>query len=470
MQSLSRFRASLTQCVFGLALLLTCGSLAGCKKKPPAPVPDPEPREESSDLPVASSDPDPSSRPVATRCRELPQSVPFRIGEVVTSRVSPDDAEDAGGPDEQDEVPDPYSVELGPARADSGGFVVSSLRSLKGQTHALLALVAPDAGTGKIVDLGAVHGDPDAPLFVPFGQDVLIVIPDADAGGSMLKLGRVRDARGSAQVSWGQEITGVRHDSTLALEASGEHALLAYAAEVGGKIRVFGALLDPRDPKQKIVPEALSTAGPDVDSPRLAARTGGYWLAVARTLDAPKAKNKPHPSDAGTELADEDTVLDLGIRRIEVSKLDARGKSVSSPLIVTAGNERPMSFELSAAADGGAYVSFRSDDSNPGSDGGALALVKVRPDGTFQKLQLSGDPSGTGTPSLLTDASAPDKPWLAAAGESGATWFARIGERTSLAADGVVRGGDLIAAREGKLLVARAKGTAAELTVVECGD
>lgn len=472
MQQPSRIRASLTQCVWGLtSLLLVLGALEACKKKPPLPVPDPEPREESAESPASSSAPEPSSRPVSARCRELPQSDPFRIGELVTSRVSPEEAED-GGPDEEDEVPDPFSVELGPARADEGGFVVSALRSVKGQSHALLALVAGDAGSGKLVDLGAVHGDPDAPLFAVQGKDVLVAVPDSDAGGSMLKIGRVRDARGSAVLSWGPEITGVRHDSTLALEQSGERALLAYAAEVAGKIRVFGALLDPSNPKQKLAPEPLSAPGPDVDSPRLALRKGGYWLAVARTLDTPKSKAKPapRPLDGGEDSSEEDIVVDLGVRRIELVKLDAAGKPASSALVVSSPNEHPMSFELAAGADGGAYVGYRSDDSAPGSDGGALTLVHVRPDGTLEKLQLAGDPSGTGTPALLVDASAPERPWLAAAGENGATWFGRIASPTTLSADSVLRGGDLIAAREGKLLVARAKGTAAELSVLECKD
>ena len=143
---------------------------------------------------------------------------------------------------------------------------------------------------------------------------------------------------------------------------------------------------------------------------------------------------------------------------------------MSSALIVTGPGARPMTFDLAAAADGGAYVAFRQDDSTPGADGGALSLVHVKPDGTFEKLELSGDDNGTGTPSLLVDASDPAKVWLTAAGENGATWFGRITEHTALSADGVVRGGDLIATRGGHWLVARSKSTAAELSVVECAE
>jgi hypothetical protein len=469
---------SLTQCVF-VALALCTAGLAACKKKPPAPLPIPESSEENGEVPLlatgsaAPSASSPSQGPVATRCRELPHSSPFRIGEVVTSRAGKDkdDAED-GGPDEDDEVPDPYAVELGPARADEDGFVLSALRTLKGQSHALIALLAADAATGKVVDLGAVHGDPDPPSFVAHGKDLLIAAPDTDAGGGMLKIGFVHDARGSAEVHWGPELSGVRRDSTFALEASGERAFLAYAADSGGKIRVFGASIDPSNPKQKITPEPLSAAGADVDSPRLALRKGGYWLAVLRALDAPKTKppTRKAPSDGSTDLAEGDSLLDIGTGRIELMKLDALGKPMSSALVVTAPGARPMSLDLAAAADGGAYIGFRGDDSTPGADGGALQLVHVKPDGSFEKVTLGGELEGTGTPSLLVDSADPSKLWLSAAGQNGATWFGQLSEHSTLAPDGFVRGGDLIAARSGQLLLSRTNGTAMDLSVVQCTE
>ena len=219
-------------------------------------------------------------------------------------------------------------------------------------------------------------GDPEPPLFAEHGKDLLIAASDADAGGGMLKVGMVRDARGAAQISWGPEITGVRRDSTFALEVNGDHALIAYAAETAGKIRVYGGLIDPSKLKQKFSPEPLSATGADVDSPRLALRKGGYWLAVARSLDAPKAKPKPHPADGGTDADDQDSLLDIGTRRIEVMKLDVQGKVASSPLVVTTSGARPMSFELSAASDGGAYIAFRDAGNAPAQTAVQLQLAR----------------------------------------------------------------------------------------------
>ncbi len=455
-------------CLVGLSLCSV--GLTACKKKPPVVVPDPLLDDETvATAPTPAPSAAPSAGPVLSRCHDLPQNNAFTIGEVAQAKAPADD-DDAGGPDQDDEVPAPFSVELGLARADASGFLLSALRSTKGQAHALIAVLPGDASSGKLVDLGAVHGDPDPAQFALHGADLLVAASDTDAGGGMLKLGLVRDVRGAATLSWGPEITGVRRDSTFALEVSGERALLAYAAEVSGKIRVYGMLVDPANLKNKLTPEPLSAAGADVDSPRLALRKGGYWLAVARSLDAPKSKSKSHANDAGTELAEDDSLLDLGTRRIELTKLDAQGKAASSALVVTAPGAKPMTFDLVAAADGGAYVGFREDDSTPGADGGPLELVHVKPDGTFEKLALDGDTNGTGTPSLLVDASDPAKVWLAAAGESGSTWFGRIGDHTALSADSVVRGADLVAARDGHFLLARSKGTAAELSVVQCAE
>lgn len=475
------WRRSATRCLFIVLPLCTAG-LVACKKKPPAPVPTQESSEESGEFSgtengsaASSATPAAPSRGpvplVATRCRELPHSSPFRIGDVAKARGGRDkeDADD-GGPDEDDEVPDPYAVELGPARADADGFVLSALRTVKGQSHALLALLGTDAGSGKLIDLGGVHGDPDPPLFVAHGKDLLVVTPDTDAGGGMLKLGFVHDARGSAELHWGPELSGVRRDSTIALETSGERAFLAYAAESAGKIRVFGALLEPGNLKQKITPEALSAAGADTDSPRLAARKGGYWLAMLRALDAPKTKAKPAPAEGSTDLAEGESLLDIGTGRIELMKLDVQGKPASSALVVTAPGARPMSLDLAAAADGGAYVGFRGDDSTPGAEGGALELVHVKPDGSFEKVMLAGELEGTGTPSLLVDSLDPSQLWLSAAGPNGATWFARLSDHSTLAPDGLVRGGDLIAARAGQLLLSRTNGTAADLSVIQCKD
>ncbi len=452
----------------GVTLLALCSAgLAACKKKPPAPAPEPQLDDETVALtldPAPSAAP--SAGPVVSRCRE-DSSKSFLIGEVGKARGT--EEEDDAGPDEDDEVPAPFSVELGEVRAENGGFTLSALRSLKGQAHALLALVADEAKSGKLVDLGAVHGDPDPPAFALHGADAVVAASDTDAGGGMLRLGLVRDLAGGAEISWGQEITGVRRDSTFALEVSGDHALLTYAAEVSGKIRVYGVLVDPANLKAKLAPEALSAPGADVDSPRLALRKGGYWLAVARSLDAPKPQKKK-AADAGNDLGEDDSLLDIGTRRIEVQKLDEKGKSISSALVVTAPGARPMTFELAAAGDGGAYIAFRADDSTPGADGSALELVHVKPDGTFQKLPLDGDANGTGTPSLLVDVADPSKVWLTAAGENGATWFGRVGDKTTLAADGAVRGADVIAIRGGQFLLARSKSTAAELSVVQCHE
>ncbi|HEY5376591.1 MAG TPA: hypothetical protein VIK01_23080, partial [Polyangiaceae bacterium] len=143
--------------VIALAALTLCSAqLAACKKKPPPPVAEPDPSAEIPEIIEVAPSAARAPGPVAARCHELAQVGQFRIGEVAPSRTAPDDSDDAG-PDEDDEVPAPFSVELGQARADVDGFAISALRSLKGESHALVTLLDGDAGAGKLVDLGVVH-------------------------------------------------------------------------------------------------------------------------------------------------------------------------------------------------------------------------------------------------------------------------------------------------------------------------
>src|SRR3954470_17775186 len=122
MRKLGLFEKSLSvraNAVLGIALLALCSAdVTACKKKPPLPVTEPDlPSDMGADVPepVASSQPSaPSPGPVPARCHELAQGSPFRIGELTASRAPVEEADDAG-PDDDDEVPAPFSVELGPA-------------------------------------------------------------------------------------------------------------------------------------------------------------------------------------------------------------------------------------------------------------------------------------------------------------------------------------------------------------------
>ena len=94
-----------------LAALALCSALVvGCKKKPPAPAPEPQSDDESV-APLLDPAPSalPSAGPAPSRCHEL-AGKSFTIGEIGKSRAPAEDEEEAG-PDEDDEVPAPFSVE-----------------------------------------------------------------------------------------------------------------------------------------------------------------------------------------------------------------------------------------------------------------------------------------------------------------------------------------------------------------------
>ncbi|HEY4160195.1 MAG TPA: hypothetical protein VGM29_18910 [Polyangiaceae bacterium] len=451
-----------------VALALSATPIA-CKKKAPPPAAKPLP-----ELPDIAPDEGSVEPPQAAKaapmpaCRSVLGVALFRIGEEsgAVARGEPT-ADDEAGTDDQDDVPLPFSTEVGDARADATGFAAGALRSAKGNTHALLALIPSAAPALKLIDLGAVHGDPDPPAFAVHGADMVVAASDTDAGGAMLRLGVVHDALGVANVTWGAELTGVRRDSPFALEVSGARALLVFASVAHDKVRLLGASFSVDQVPAKLATEPVSPGDADVDEPRLAPRNGGFWLASARALPTDKGKGKATPAPAPSADESDPSLVEDVARRIELTQLDGNGKPLGAALALSTAGESVMTFNLAAAADGSAYVAFRTDDTTPGADGGPLRLVHVKLDGTLERLPVEGDEQGSGAPTLLVDA-ASGTLWLVASGSTGATWFGKVGPKTELHTNDGVRGASLLGIQAGHWLSERARGTAAELSLLEC--
>ncbi len=110
------------------------------------------------------------------------------------------------------------------------------------------------------------------------------------------------------------------------------------------------------------------------------------------------------------------------------------------------------------------------EDINP------AAAVNSKPDGTVERHLLDDAGPGVGVPAILVD-DAPKDPaaaqtWLSLASVSDATRLGALGPSgtllDSLAAEPVVRSGELIALARGRMLLARPRGMAMELGLVEC--
>jgi hypothetical protein len=456
-----------TPSVLLLVLLGVASLSAGCRKKTALPAPPSElddPSAQESTEPTVSA-----SKPAQERCRETNPGTLFAVGDADTSKRS--DTQDPVDGEESDEpIAMPFGVELGGVTGYKAGFATGLLQSRRQGQRASVALIRAD-GSGRTVELDAVHGDVEAPFVASAANELVVLFGDQDAAGATLRTALVPfDAE---RASFGPELLSVDRASGAALAVSGESALIAYSELTRGKSQFATVRFDLHE-KKLAARVAIDTQKRDVESPRLCARPGGFWLGWVEQLPAPTTKAAPKNKPQGDDTNEERAGLELGPRALRLVSLDAAGKPQGAPLSLTKADSHVLSFELAPWPDGGAVLAWRDDPAAPGVEGGALQLAHVRPDGSVETGQVEGE-LGAGVPSLLVD-SEPRSPgsvvWLAAGGGSEATRFGLLtGNGTSvteLTDDRRVGLAELVGVRGGRLLAARPRQTAQDLFVLEC--
>jgi hypothetical protein len=435
-----------------VAILLCAALPCGCKRRP-APTPAAGPSRSPSALPLGSALPTPE--PVS-HCQRL-------AGPSLTLEPdTPAPPRKLGAEEEEDEALLPFGVDLGAAVTLASGFAVAGIR---GQGQAFVALLGVPAS--RRVDLGELHGEvqPAALAAVPDG--VIVALRSSDAAGYTVKLGRVAAAAGG--VEWGHELSKLgKLVSSVGIAVSGPHAALVLQSEgKQGGPRVQLGLFSPQDLKQPFELQPLEPK--DIEEPRLSPRPGGYWLTWVRSLPELKTAAKPAP-DAGPEDPEERDLLELGLRAVEVAKLDEQGKLQGEAKRLGTARRQVLLFDVAPLASGGLLVATRSDSATPGVEGGALTLSEVAPDGSVREERLEDDDIGAGAPLLLVDASAKSpQPWLSVSSPSDATRLGLVrGERTFLQSDPLLGRAEVIAIGAGHFLTQRARGRGVELTTLDC--
>ena len=396
----------------------------------------------------------------ASRCRRLP-------GYALTleGNPAPVDKGRQVGAEEQEEAEDdallPFGVDMGAAVPTTYGFAAAGLR---GAGQAFVALLAERAS--HRLDLGELHGDAETPALAASGERVVVALRSSDAAGFTVKLAQVVGPEGALQ--WGYELSKLGKELTgLTVATAGERGLLAYQGLEKGSSRLFLASFATSALKDAIAVKALDVK--DAETPRLAARPGGYWLAWVRTL--PEAK-KPQKVvvDAGREDPEERDLLEVGLRVVEVAKLDERGELQGAALRIGEPRRQVLLFDMAPSGAGSLLVAMRADSAAPGAEGGAMLLSEVGADGSVHEERLDDDDMGVGAPMLLVDANAKvPEPWLSVSSASDATRLGRArGQRTLLAADPLLGRLEVIAVSAGHFLTQRARGRGVELAALDC--
>ena len=366
--------------------------------------------------------------------------------------------------DEDDDALLPFGVDVGGAVPTPAGFALSGIR---GAGQAFVALLAERAS--HRIDLGELHGDAETPAIAPLGEGLLVALRSTDAAGFTIKLGRIASAEGSA-VEWGFELAKLGRTVTgVELAAAGARGVLVYQGEEkqGGSRLMLGtfatgALEQPFEVKP--------LEAKDAEMPRLTTRAGGYWLSWVRTLPEPKkSEKKPVDAQAAPDPEERD-LLDVGLRVVEVAKLDEQGKQLGAALRIGEPRRQVLLYDVAPLASGGLLVAARSDSAVPGAEGGALVLSEVGADGSVHEERLDDDEIGAGAPALLVDSDPKlPGPWLAMSAPSDATRLGLArGRHTTLLADALLGHAEVLAVSAGHFLVQRAHGRSVTLEALDC--
>ncbi len=451
-----------------LAICAALACFSACKRRVPESAPSAAPS--ASAAPVSAS----------PRCSEPFPGKSFTLGERGAEAPDSGQEEDDG----TDQPALPFAVEIGRGLSFGDGFAVSALSMQAGKTTALVALLDAEAGTGRVAELGKLHANPEPPELAAFEDDLIALVHDTDAGGELLKLAAIKPSAGKLGVVLGAEIAESRDESRVAgLELGPERGVAIWdewsATDKHGVI--VTASFARKDVSNVTKKRIVSTPSEDAESPRIVRRPGGFWAAwVARAI-TPKQKTlppKPAAGPAPSASADvsEPAVVELGERYLAAVPLDQNGVALGEPKPVTPKNAHVLVFDLAPGADGSALLSWRDDDSAPGAEERRIHLGRVRADGSVERHLLDDEGPGVGAPALLVN-SAPKDPsaphgWLSLGSVSDATRIGAVNASASLldslGPEPVVRSAELLALARGRLLLARPRGLAMELSVVEC--
>jgi hypothetical protein len=263
----------------------------------------------------------------------------------------------------------------------------------------------------------------------------------------------------------GEEVTGLRRDlAGVALETSGERALLAFGKLEKNVGRLAVAAIDPHRLALLEPPRALELpVGLEADSPELIARDGGFYLAFLGSRARPRA--------SGPVL--EGPVLDSGPTGLFVIPLDEKGAPTGAPRELSPPGAQLSAFEISRFDGTRALALYREEPEGPGLDRPSVEAVLFGLDGSLERRTWElGD--STGVPALLVDPSRPKGApggWVFVHGEA----EVRLGPLAEaplslpeLVSEPLLRRSEPAALLDGRLLRARRRGTRVELDLVSC--
>lgn len=403
--------------------------------------------------------------PLVPRCREHGPTMGYAIGERATAEQPDGDdppAAGSGDPPDPEDAPSeppllPFSVAIGRGAAmNDGSFVVGVKRDRDGGSWAEVAVVDGRAASGRLVELSRSRGDVDAPLVVRCGDGWVAALLEPNAGGLDLRL---VSPDGKGGLTWGATLPQGR-DESLALDVvfGVERGLVAWDEVVddGERAVVEVATIDATTLAAAGKTEVRSREGVDAELPRLLPRGDGFWLFYVARQPVDEAGERTEGRFAAERIVPS---------WLEVVPLDASGVPAGAPISVTGQGDHVLAYDVKPAADDGAVVIWRDDDTPSGAHGGDVFTVVVGASGPGAVQPVTAEKVGAGVPDLIGGFvalhNAHGQLQLAPADGAGVL-------TGPLQVEPRLGGGQLVAAHDDVLLVARPSGRAVELFTAAC--
>ncbi len=274
----------------------------------------------------------------------------------------------------------PGAYEMGDALVTKDRVFVGVARDVGGKREAALVSVTRDAdvltvatveGAGEL----AVDAPPPKVIFLAGKAVLAMYVPSKDARELAIDGAKISQQK----------------DGSFAFDAVAEGAegLVAWDEDAVGAprgiVKVAALPIVAGAAARVVSPEAS-----DVDSPRLATRPGGYWIAWL-------AKKPESERDAEPELEGP------GEKRhttwLEIAQLDTKGALVGAPSRVTKAGTRVDSFDMLASGDG-VDLLVKDDEQPADGEGSRLVLVTLRGAETSVRV-IAERGAGRGVPDLL---------------------------------------------------------------------
>jgi hypothetical protein len=354
----------------------------------------------------------------------------------------------------------PDAIEVGGTAILEDGFAVAFLEGGAGETHAKLSFSDAALSSGRVVDLGRVHGLVPPPRVARASAGLLVAVADGGVSGIDTRLVRVE---GDGSSSWGTRLPqGSDESPEFGVAVSGKRGLLVWDAwerreDVGS---IWGALVSADTATVIGDSFRLSAEGVDAEGPRVVADGDGFWVAwaVVGPLD-PAQRRHVGPDEAPGAL--------VGPRWGELARVGTSGTLEGRPLEVTSRDARLLGFDL-GASDGSAWFTWREGAASPESPGGRILFGRVGRDGSIDRDLVLGERVGPGEPVVLASGG---HGWLAFGDTEDSPRLARISPGGRVGPARVLLGfgvGMPLALAGDDVLVATPRGRSVELSLRRC--